>query len=180
MRTKAPRTARINKQNMYYSLYIGTVDVYETDETGFPLYVEVDGAQVPVEAGTQEARYSMPAPFAANIDSELNEMHLKAWGVDQSSIYAEIVCQKNYLPLEIGAIIWRTSPITYDDIGEQFLTTDEGAYVAVSNGNVYVVTESGQKIPHQASADYTVMGIRTEGLTEDWYLLQRNSSDSKQ
>ena len=180
MRTKAPRTARINKQNMYYSLYVGTADVYETDENGFTLYVEVDGEQVPVEAGTQEARYSMPVAFAANIDSELNEMHLKAWGVDQSSIYAEIVCQKNYLPLEIGAIIWRTSPISYDVIGDDIIATDSGAYISVSGEDVFIVTGEGQRIPHQASADYTVMGIRTEGLTEDWYLLQKNSSDSKQ
>lgn len=156
MRKKAPRMARINKQSMYYSLYSGTRPVYERDEHGDIIYVEVDGVSEPVEAGTQEASYAMPVPFFANIDSELNEMHMKAWGVDQSSIYAEIVCQKGYLPLEIGAIIWRESPVVYDPDPED----PEGV------------------IPHQASADYTVVGVRTEGLTEDWYLLQKNSSDS--
>lgn len=178
MRTKAPRMARINKQNMYYSLYSGTVPVYERDENGFIIYIDVDGESVPVEAGTQEARYEMPVAFTANISSELNEMHIKAWGVDQSSIYSEIVCQKNYLPLEVGAIIWRTSPITYDSVDDQFLSDGNGSYIGISGGDTYLVTNSGELIPHQASADYTVVGIRTEGLTEDWYLLQKNSSDS--
>ena len=154
MRTKAPRTARINKQNMYYSLYSGAKTVYDTDDEGNIIYVEVDGEQVPVEAGTQEAQYERPVHFVANINSELNEMHMKAWGVDQSSIYSEIVCQKGYLPLDIGAIIWRESPVVWDD--------------------------EEQGIPHQASSDYTVVGIRTEGLWEDWYLLQKNSSDTKE
>lgn len=151
MRTKAPRMARINKQNMFYSLYTGAVPVYETDEYGQIVYIEVDGENYPVDTGTRQAQYTTPEAFKAYISSELNEMHIKAWGVDQSSIYSEIVCQKGTIPLEIGAIIWRTSEITYDD--EEHL------------------------IPHQASSDYTVVGVRTEGLTEDWYLLRKNSSD---
>ena len=177
MRNKAPRMARINKQNMFYSLYSGTFPVYETDEDGFPLYIEVDGEQVPVEAGTQEAHYSVPVPFSAVISSELNEMHVRAWGVDQSSIYAEIVCQKDYLPLEIGAIIWRQSPIEFESTENQRVT-DEGDRYIVIDVNDYIVANDGQKIPRQSSADYTVVGIRTEGLTEDWYLLQKASSDS--
>ena len=179
MRTKAPRMALTNKQNMYYSLYGGTVPVYETDENGMPLFIEVDGELVKVEAGTTEAKYSMPVPFSANISSQLNEMHTRAWGVDQSSIYSEIVCQKGYLPLEIGAIIWRTSPIDYDKLPDDWLTDHEGAYLTVDNdGITYLYATNDQKMPHQASSDYTVVGIRTEGLTEDWFLLQKNSSDS--
>lgn len=181
MRTKAPRTSRINKQKMYYSLYSGTVPVYETDENGMIVYTEVDGEMYPVEAGTQEARYTMPVEFEANINSELNEMHLRAWGVDQSSIYAEIVCQKDYLPIGIGTIIWRKSPITYDDLPDSFMETDEGAFLAVDDtGETYLVSNTGERVPHQASSDYTVVGIRDEGLWEDWYLLRRNSSDSSE
>lgn len=177
MRTKAPRMAQINKQNMYYSLYEGDVPVYETDENGFIVYMTVDGEEVPVEAGTKEARYAMPVPFKANISSQLNEMHIKAWGVDQSSIYSEIVCQKNYLPLKVGAIIWRESPITYDELPGDFLTSQDGAYLTTSGDGTYIVT-AGRRVPHQASSDYTVVGVRTEGLTEDWFLLRKNSSDS--
>ena len=180
MRTKAPRMARINKQNMHYSLYSGTVPVYETDEDGHPIMIEVDGESVPVETGTQEARYEMPVAFRANISSELNEMHMKAWGVDQSSIYSEIVCQKGYLPLAVGAIIWRTSPIVYDDLPDDFVVESDGNYIGVSEdgATVTLVSEDGMRVPHQASSDYTVVGVRTEGLTEDWFLLQKNSSDS--
>ena len=177
MRTKAPRMARINKQNMFYSLYSGTLPVYEKDENGDPLYIVVDGVEVPVEAGTQEARYSAPVPFRAVINSELNEMHVRAWGVDQSSIYSEIVCQKGYVPLEVGAIIWRESPIEYEPTENQRLATENGAVIE-SSGEGTLVSNDGQQFPRQSSSDYTVVGIRTEGLTEDWYLLQKTSSDS--
>lgn len=177
MRTKAPRTARINKQNMHYSLYSGTVPVYEKDTQGNVIYIVLDGERVPVEAGTQEARYSEPVPFAANISSNLNEMHVRAWGVDQSSIYSEIVCQKDELPLEVGAIIWRQSPIEYDQVGVMQVVTDTNTQVVESEEEP-VVSEVPVYAPRQSSADYTVVGIRAEGLTEDWFLLQKNSSDS--
>lgn len=178
MRKKAPRMTRENKQIMHYSLYSGSVPVYERDEYGQIIYIDVDGEDVPVEAGTKEARYSMPVRFEAYISSELNEMHIKAWGVDQSSIYAEIVAQKGTLPLEIGAIIWRTSEITYDDLPDDPLETDDGNSL-VDDENANITSDSGRKTPHQASSDYTVVGLRTEGLTEDWFLLQKNSSDGK-
>ena len=61
---------------------------------------------------------------------------------------------KGYLPLKIGAIIWRTSEIEWDD--EQ------------------------QGIPKASSSDYTVCGLMDEGLTEDLFLLKRNSSEEEE
>lgn len=146
------RTLRKNRQRMFYSLYKSEETVYETDEDGNIKYMEIDGVQVPIEVGTREAHYDTPVEFKANIHSELNEMHLKSYGVDQSSIYSEIIVEKGKLPLKIGTIIWRESEIIYED--------------------------EEQTTPKQSSADYTVVGIMTEALHTDAYLLQRNSSES--
>lgn len=145
------RTLRKNRQKMFYSLYKSAEPIYETDEDGNIKYMEIDGVQVPIEVGTREPHYDTPVEFKANIHSELSEMHLKSYGVDQSSIYSEIVVEKGKLPLKIGTIIWRESEIIYED--EEHTT------------------------PKQSSADYTVKGIMTEALHEDYYLLQRNSSE---
>lgn len=147
------RTLRKNRQKMYYSLYKSSEPIYELDDDGNIKYMEIDGVQVPIEVGTTEPHYDTPVEFKANIHSELNEMHLKAYGVDQSSIYSEIVVDKGKLPLKIGAIVWRESEIIYED--------------------------DSKTIPKQSSADYTVKGSMTEGLNEDYYLLQRNSSEDE-
>lgn len=147
------RTLRKNRQAMFYSLYKSAEPIYETDEDGNIKYMEIDGVQVPIEVGTREAHYDTPVEFKANIHSELNEMHLKSYGVDQSSIYSEIIVEKGKLPLKIGTIIWRESEIIYED--------------------------EEQTTPKQSSADYTVKGVMTEALHEDYYLLQRNSTEGE-
>lgn len=148
------RVARKNRQRMFYSLYKSTETQYQKDEDGNIVYIEVDGEQVPVELGTVSATYDTPVEFYASISSELNELHMRAYGVDQSAIYSKLVVPKGMLPTEnmVGAIIWRTSEIAYED-----------------NENL---------LPRQSSADYTVVGRMDEVLHEDWFLLQRNSSDS--
>lgn len=151
---KSMRVSRQNKQKMYYSLYTGTEPVYETDDDGNIVYVTVDGVPVPVEIGTTEAKYGKPVEFKAVISGHLNEMRMRAWGVDQSSIYSEVTCQKDYLPMQIGMLIWRTSDIQYED--------------------------EEKTIPLASSADYRVMGIMDEGLYEDKLLLQRITSDEQE
>lgn len=147
------RTLRKNRQRMFYSLYKSAEPIYEKDEDGNIKYMEIDGVQVPIEVGTREAHYDTPVEFKANIHSELNEMHLKSYGVDQSSIYSEIIVEKGKLPLKIGTIIWKESEIIYED--------------------------EEQTTPKQSSADYTVKGVMTEALHEDYYLLQRNSTEGE-
>lgn len=147
------RTLRKNKQAMWYSLYKTSEPIYELDEDGNIKYMEIDGVQVPIEVGTTEPHYDKPIPFKANIHSELNEMHVKSYGVDTSSVYAEIIANKGELPLKIGTVIWRTSEIVYED--------------------------EERTIPKQSSADYTVVGILTEPLNHDSFLLQLNSSEGE-
>lgn len=146
------RMPRRDKQDMYYALSNGTTKEYQRDAQGNIEYITVDGVQVPVSTGKEVISYATPVPFKASISSELNEMHIKSYGVDQSSIYSEIACRKGYLPLKIGAIIWRTTEIEWED--------------------------ADHTIPQASSSDYTVVGLMDEGLTEDFFLLQRNSNEN--
>jgi len=146
------RTLRKNKQAMYYSLYRAAEEVYEEEGTSTRYITDEDtGYPIPVEIGTQKAVYSPPVSFSANITSNLNQMHVKAYGIDQSSIYSELICEKGQLPLKVGSIIWRESPIQWDDETE--------------------------RIPKQSSADYTVVGILTEYQHNDFYMLQRQTPE---
>lgn len=132
---------------MFYALVDGVKPVYEKNADGTIKYVEVDGEQVPVKTGDYETKYSKPVEFRANISSTLASAAFKPFGIDNSANMATICCNKDYLPLEIGAIIWRKSKIRYEDEEET--------------------------IPDSSNADFVVKGIATEGLTNDLYLLQR-------
>ncbi|MBQ0111766.1 MAG: hypothetical protein KBT03_01430 [Bacteroidales bacterium] len=143
---------------MYYSLFIDEQEIYETDDYGNIKYTDVieDGVvvdRIPISAGIDKAHYDTPVPFSSSISSKLNPLQMKAWGVDQSNIWSQINVPKGYLPLEVGALVWRENDIQWEDAEET--------------------------IPRASSADYTCKGIMTEGLYEDLYLLQRNSSEGK-
>lgn len=149
------RNLRKNKQVMYYSLYRAAEEVFVEEGTSVRTIIDKEtGEEIPVEIGTQKAVYMPPVEFHANITSNLNEMHIKAYGVDQSSIYSKLICEKGQLPLKVGSIIWRESPIRWDD--------------------------ELKRIPQQASADYTVVGLMTEYQHADFYLLQRNTPEGNQ
>lgn len=137
---------------MYFSNKVEEVTIYKRDDDGNIIYVEIDGEQVPVEAGTKSNVYSEPIEFHASISGKLNELHMKSFGIDMSAAYSEIVVEKDLLPSEfgIGSIIWKNSPIVYEEDGT----------------------------PKGSSSDYTVMGILDEGLQFDWYLLKRNNVDA--
>ena len=106
------RLAKINKQKMAYSKYLGKQEEYEV-ENGEIVKILIDGKLEPVGTGTYSKQYSEPVEFMANISSTLNKLQAEAWGVSQNNIYAQIVCAKDYLPLEIGDKIWRKSEVRY-------------------------------------------------------------------
>ena len=146
------RTLRKNKQKMYYSLYSTTSEIYEQEGTSVKTIIDQEtGESIPVSTGTLKPVYAPPVEFEANITSNLNKLHIEAYGVDQSAIYSEIMVQKGLVPLKIGSIIWRENPIVWED--------------------------EENRIPYQPSSDYTVMGLLTEYQHYDFYLLQRNTPE---
>lgn len=149
------RTLKRNTQKMYYALFKGSEPVYELDNNGNRIvdYIDEDGNEYYRETGTEHSVYYEPVEFHSSISSHLNEMHAREYGVDQSSIYSELTCPKDLLPLDYGAKIWKKSEVKWLD---------------EANG-----------IPDDSSSDYTVMGILDEFPDNDYYLLKRNNRETE-
>lgn len=109
------RMLRKNMQPMKYSLQDGRVPIYETDENGDIVYIEVDGKKVPVETGEYETGYSSPVDFMGNISMSGGEAEAKEFGMDIGDFDAVIVLEKDAVPLTETSIIWHTSPVKYKD-----------------------------------------------------------------
>lgn len=133
-----------NKQSMFYALPTNeTIPDYQLDDEGNIVYETIGGIQIPVENGTR-VKYAEPVGFSNGISGDLNAFDLQAFGVDDSNSYAKMTYKNGALPLVKGAVIWKKSEVKY--IGE----------------NV-----------DDKSADYKVVAIRDEDLTEWSALLQR-------
>ena len=133
-----------NKQSMKYLIPGKTEPVYETDDDGNIKYIIVDGRQEPIATGESRVTDGEIVDFRANINSTLTEAFIRVFGVDDSSDKATIVSTKNFLPLKVGMKIWKDSEVLYNNE-----TVDAD------------------------SADYEVIGVNTEALNEDCFLLKK-------
>ena len=84
---------------MKYSLQDGRVPIYERDENGDIVYIEVDGQKIPVETGEYETGYSAPVDFMGNISMSGGEAEAKEFGMDIGDFDAVIVLEKDAVPL---------------------------------------------------------------------------------
>lgn len=109
------RLLRKNKQKMKYSLQIGEVPIYERDEDGNIIYIEVDGKKVPVETGETEIGYSDPVEFMGNIAMSGGEAEAKSFGVDISEYDAILLMEKDRIPIDETSLLWHTSEVKYVD-----------------------------------------------------------------
>ena len=109
------RLLRKNMQPMKYSLQDGRVPIYERDENGDIVYIEVDGEKIPVETGEYETGYSAPVDFMGNISMSGGEAEAKEFGMDIGDFDAVIVLEKDAVPITETSIIWHTSPVKYKD-----------------------------------------------------------------
>lgn len=109
------RLLRKNMQPMKYSLQDGRVPIYERDENGDIVYIEVEGKKVPVETGEYETGYSSPVDFMGNISMSGGEAEAKEFGMDIGDFDAVIVLEKDAVPITETSIIWHTSPVKYKD-----------------------------------------------------------------
>lgn len=100
---------------MKYSLQDGRVPIYERDENGDIVYIEVDGEKIPVETGEYETGYSAPVDFMGNISMSGGEAEAKEFGMDIGDFDAVIVLEKDAVQLTETSIIWHTSPVKYKD-----------------------------------------------------------------
>lgn len=109
------RLLRKNMQPMKYALQDGRVPIYERDENGDIVYIEVDGQKIPVETGEYETGYSAPVDFMGNISMSGGEAEAKEFGMDIGDFDAVIVLEKDAVPITETSIIWHTSPVKYKD-----------------------------------------------------------------
>ena len=109
------RLLRKNMQPMKYALQDGRVPIYERDENGDIVYIEVDGQKIPVETGEYETGYSAPVDFMGNISMSGGEAEAKEFGMDIGDFDAVIVLEKDAIPITETSIIWHTSPVKYKD-----------------------------------------------------------------
>lgn len=109
------RLLRKNMQPMKYSLQDGRVPIYERDENGDIVYIEVDGEKIPVETGEYETGYSAPVDFMGNISMSGGEAEAKEFGMDIGDFDAVIILEKGDIPITETSIIWHTSPVKYKD-----------------------------------------------------------------
>lgn len=104
-----------NKQDLKYALQVGEVPIYERDEDGNIIYIEVDGQKVPVETGETEPGYSNPIDFRGNISMSGGESEAKSFGVDISDYDAVLLMEKDRIPIDETSLIWHTSKVRYID-----------------------------------------------------------------
>lgn len=109
------RLLRKNMQPMKYSLKDRRVPIYERDENGDIVYIEVDGEKIPVETGEYETGYSAPVDFMGNISMSGGEAEAKEFGMDIGDFDAVIILEKDAIQLTETSIIWHTSPVKYKD-----------------------------------------------------------------
>lgn len=104
-----------NKQDLKYALQIGEVPIYERDEEGNIIYIDVDGQKVPVETGETEIGYDKPVDFRGNIAMSGGEAEAKSFGVDISEYDAVLLMEKDRIPIDETSLIWHTSEVQYTD-----------------------------------------------------------------
>lgn len=104
------RSLKKNQQNLWYSTYADQITIYERDENGNIVYVEVDGEQVPVII-SEQAGYNNPVSFYANIAMSGGEAEAKEYGVNASDYEAVLVTTDKSLPIDELTRIWfQTEP----------------------------------------------------------------------
>lgn len=123
------RNLKKNKQTMYYSLLNKTQPVYERDEFGNIVYIEIDGVRVPVETGETELVYGEPVKFQGNISTSGGESKETEYGIDSTEYDAVLIMKNNELPISETSIIWHKSNIGYKDADKTIIDDKSADYV---------------------------------------------------
>lgn len=109
------RSLRKNMQKLYYSLYSEEIKVYQRDEYGNIIYVEVDGELKPIELGTQ-AGYNKPVLFYANISAGRGNSQDAPFGSDVDYTRTISTCDMT-CPINELSLIWIENEPKYNADG---------------------------------------------------------------
>lgn len=105
------RSLKKNKQPFHYATYSEEIKVYQRDENGNIVYVEVDGEQIPIELGTM-AGYNEPVIFNANISAGKGSAQEEVFGTGidftRTISTADLSC-----PIDELSLLWIDIPPAY-------------------------------------------------------------------
>lgn len=108
------RSLKKNQKKLWYSLYDNSIPVYEADENGNIVFIEVNGKPVPVETGDTRAGYTQPALFYANISAAKGSSSNEVFGINLE--YTKSISTTDMtLPINEATRIWDNEPIINDD-----------------------------------------------------------------
>ena len=135
------RSLKKNMQKLYFSTYNSAITIYERDEDGNIIYVDIDGEQVPSIAG-EIAGYNKPVIFFANIAMSGGESEAKEYGVNSTDYEAVIVTTDKSLPIDELSLIWHQSEPALDADG--LVDADSADYKVIAvkpslNGMKYLL-----------------------------------------
>ena len=109
------RSLKKNMQRLFYSLYSEEIKVYQRDEYGNIIYVEVDGELKPIELGTQ-AGYNKPVLFYANISAGRGNSQDAPFGSDVDYTRTISTCDMT-CPINELSLIWIENEPKYNADG---------------------------------------------------------------
>lgn len=119
------RTARINKQKMWYSLPGESDPVYVLDENGNIVYesytdtdgniiyiTDDDGNRIPKMTGNTEQTYNEPVEFMCGISARIQQALIEAYGINDTTMYAQMDYLANEFPFVVGTLVWKRAEPT--------------------------------------------------------------------
>lgn len=123
------RNLKKNMQKLWYGTYSDQIIIYERDEDGNIIYVDIDGEQVPSIAG-EIAGYNEPVIFFANIAMSGGESEAKEYGVNSTDYEAVIVTTDKSLPIDELSLIWHTTEPVLDT--DRLVDADSADYKVIA------------------------------------------------
>lgn len=109
------RSLKKNMQRLFYSLYSEEITIYQHDENGDIVYVEVDGERIPVVISTM-AGFSNPVEFHASISAGKGNAQESVFGSDVD--YTRTISTTDMTcPIDELSRIWIESEPQYNPDG---------------------------------------------------------------
>lgn len=140
------RSLKKNRQRLFYATYSNSIIVYEKDENGNIVHVEVDGSLIPV-IEKEKAGYNNPISFYANISAAKGTSDSEVFGV--SLDYTKTISTSDMiLPISETSLIWFETEPTYNDDGTVNEASADYSVVAVArslNNVVYAIKKRAKE-----------------------------------
>lgn len=109
------RSLKKNQQRLFYSLFSESITIYERDENGDIIYIEVNGERIPIIVG-EMAGYSEPQEFYANISAGKGSAEEAVFGSDVDFSRAISTCDMTCQIDELTRI-WIDNEVQYNADG---------------------------------------------------------------